>query len=161
MLTYATPVGIRPDRLWCISLYRKTKSHANFIARKSGVLQLLTERHAPLTYLLGGQTGQDVDKQKRSSELGFQWQSTAAVEEMLLPGCSAYIRLVLVGDITNAGDHDVAICRLEKTLAPELRADKEVDDDDVSRPLMSAFLREKGLISNKGQAIAPEPQTDI
>lgn len=43
ILTYAAPVGIRPARRWCISLYRPTRSHTNFAARRTGVLQLLRE----------------------------------------------------------------------------------------------------------------------
>ena len=30
ILTYASPMGIRPERLWQISLYRGTRTHANF-----------------------------------------------------------------------------------------------------------------------------------
>ena len=30
ILTYATPVGIKPHRLWAISLFRETQSHANW-----------------------------------------------------------------------------------------------------------------------------------
>ena len=41
MLTYATPVGIRPQRLWAISLFRKTATHAAWSAGGGrGVLQL-------------------------------------------------------------------------------------------------------------------------
>ncbi len=54
LLTYVSPVGIRPDRLWTISLFRKTASAENFVARRTGVLQQLTHAHAPLTYALGG-----------------------------------------------------------------------------------------------------------
>ena len=149
ILTYTSPVGIRPARLWCISLYRKTKSHENFMARKSGTLQLLMERHAPLTHLLGGQSRRDVDKAAGSKALGFEWQRDDAVEELLLPGCAAYIRLVLVGDVVDAGDHDIAVCRLEKILVPASEAQ--------GGSMMSAFLREQGLISDKGQAVPPEP----
>jgi len=148
ILTYASPVGIRPERLWCISLYRKTKSHENFMARRSGILQVLTERHAPLTYLLGGQSRRDVDKAAESKALGFEWWRDDAVEELLLPGCTAYIRLVLVGDVVDAGDHDVAVCRLDKVLLPA--------SGGHGGSLMSEFLREQDLISVKGQAIPPE-----
>ena len=48
ILTYASAVGIRPNRMWCVSLYRGTRSHENFAARGWGVLQLLRPAHAPL-----------------------------------------------------------------------------------------------------------------
>ena len=43
ILTYATPVGISP-RTWAVSLYRPTLTHANWLAQKRGVLQLLRTR---------------------------------------------------------------------------------------------------------------------
>jgi hypothetical protein len=39
ILTYATPVGIQPNRIWCISLYKGTLSYDNFIRERQGVLQ--------------------------------------------------------------------------------------------------------------------------
>ena len=45
VLTYAAPVGIRPARKWCISLYRGTRTHANFAARGSGVAQNLWKKN--------------------------------------------------------------------------------------------------------------------
>lgn len=75
LLTYASPVGIRPYRLWAISLYRDTRSHANFAARRTGVLQQLTIAHAPLTYTLGGTSAADagIDKRAACAEMGFDW----------------------------------------------------------------------------------------
>lgn len=55
IVTYASPVGIRPSRKWVISLFRQSLTHENFLRRRTGVLQLLTEEHAPLTFTLGGQ----------------------------------------------------------------------------------------------------------
>jgi hypothetical protein len=55
IITYVTPVGIRPTRRWVMSLYKTTQSYQNFAASGAGVLQLLRRRHAPLIYPLGGQ----------------------------------------------------------------------------------------------------------
>ena len=44
ILTYATPVGIGP-RKWAVSLYRPTLTYANWMERRTGVLQLLAWRH--------------------------------------------------------------------------------------------------------------------
>ncbi|KAK1743739.1 hypothetical protein QTG54_005336 [Skeletonema marinoi] len=41
ILTYASPVAIKPHRMWSISLYKGTLSHENFIKEKRGILQLL------------------------------------------------------------------------------------------------------------------------
>lgn len=153
ILTYATPVGIRPSRMWCISLYRKTMSHANFLARRSGVLQLLQKEHASLIYLLGGQSGQDatLDKAEGCKAQGFEWQRHDAVEELLLPGCTAYLDLVLEGDTIDAGDHGVAICRVRSMLYAHPNSAPPADG-----AMLTSFLREKGLISDVGRAIPPE-----
>ncbi|CAK0875343.1 unnamed protein product [Prorocentrum cordatum] len=150
ILTYASPVGIRPQRVWCISVYRKTLSHSNFMQQRSGVLQVLSEEHAPLTHLLGGQSGREVDKAEGCRDLGFGWHREGFVEESLLPGCLAYLRLNLL-EVVSAGDHDVAVCSVEKILVPTDAAALS-----NARPMQSAFLREKGLISNKGQAVPPD-----
>ena len=55
ILTYATPVGIRPHRIWVISLYKASLSYENFVSRGEGVLQLLSDEHASLVYSFGGQ----------------------------------------------------------------------------------------------------------
>lgn len=55
ILTYCSPVGIRPTRKWAVSLYRSTLSHQNFVRNGGGVLQLLRVKHAGLTFTLGGQ----------------------------------------------------------------------------------------------------------
>ena len=39
VVTYATPVGIRPERRWALSLFKSTVSRANFARRRRGVLQ--------------------------------------------------------------------------------------------------------------------------
>ena len=122
LLTYASPVGIRPHRLWAISLFRKTRTHANFARRKTGVLQQLTTAHASLTHILGGTSAADpgVDKAAKCAAHGFPWSegpnsdAFGACGEKLLPECYSYLRLTLEGDLLDAGEglHPLAQCIL-------------------------------------------------
>ena len=162
ILTYATPVGISP-RLWAVSLYRPTLTHANWLARRSGVLQFMCEPHAPLVYSLGGQSGSDSDKAAACSSAGFTWldplqldvwgddldDDGGATAVRLLPGCAAYLRLVQVGELTPCGEHDLALCRVEGILA--LPGGPTTDT-----ALQTRDLRAAGIISDKGRAIGPE-----
>jgi hypothetical protein len=159
ILTYATPVGIAP-RTWALSLYRPTQTHANFKARRSGVLQLLTEKHANLVYLLGGQSGNDIDKAAACKEAGFAWlDAPDMVDEggwagggpQLLPGCAAYVRLVQEdGDELRAfGEHEMAVCRVDGMLG-------DSDAADFDGALSTRACRDLGLITDRGKAIPPE-----
>lgn len=159
ILTYATPVGIAP-RTWALSLYRPTQTHANFKARRSGVLQLLTEKHANLVYLLGGQSGNDIDKAAACKEAGFAWlDAPDMVDEggwagggpQLLPGCAAYVRLVQEdGDELRAfGEHEMAVCRVDGMLG-------DSDAAGFDGALSTRACRDLGLITDRGKAIPPE-----
>ncbi|CAN0201620.1 unnamed protein product, partial [Ectocarpus sp. 12 AP-2014] len=53
IVTYASPAGIKPERLWMVSLFKVTLSYENFIREGWGVLQLLQRNHAPLVPILG------------------------------------------------------------------------------------------------------------
>ena len=153
ILTYATPVGIKPVRRWAIALYRDTRTHANFVARGSGVLQMLCEEHAPLVYTLGGCSGAELDKAAACAERGFGWVDGAGAEahpERLLPGCAAYLHLVQEGELTSCGEHDVAICRVERTLAIE------GGPTPAEHQVSTGRLRELGLISALGRAVPPD-----
>ena len=81
--------------------YEPTLTHANFVKRRSGVLQLLRDVHAPLSYALGGRSGRDDDKAAACAAAGLEWlepQSSAwDAPERLLPECAHYLRLVQVG----------------------------------------------------------------
>ena len=165
IVTYATPVGIGP-RTWAISLYRPTLTHANWLKRKSGVLQLLCEAHAPLVYALGGRSGRDDDKPAVCAASGFAWMDPPSAwggaeagesQEQLLSGCATYLRLVQVGELTSAGEHDVAICRVEGMLAPP---DGEAGTT-MADALSSARLRELGLITDRGKAVEPASKKEL
>lgn len=149
LLTYAAPVGIRPVRRWAISLYRQTESRANFMARRAGVLQLLSgahESHA-LIHALGGTSARDVDKRARCADAGFAWRSEPESAAELLPDCVAYYRLELEGEPFDAGDHDVAICKVLAIYAPAS------GEGRGARPLETARLRELGMITDAGRAV--------
>ena len=161
MLTYATPVGIRPQRLWAISLFRKTATHAAWSAGGGrGVLQQLAEQHAVLTHVLGATSGADADKEAACEACGFGWSESAGDggDERLLPGCVAYLRLVQQGELIDAGEHDVAICAVEGmySAAAGSRGGGGVvvvtGDEPEPEPLSTALLRERGLISTVGRA---------
>ena len=148
ILTYATPVGVQP-RLWAVSLFRKTLSRDNFVARKGGVLQLLCDSHAPLTYSLGGLSGRDVDKASTCAGAGFPWMD--AIEDghpQLLPGCAMYVRLEQVGELQAAGEHDVALCRVAFYT--------QLGEPPSDGMLSSSLLRAENLITDRGRAIEPD-----
>ena len=164
VLTYATPAGVSP-RLWAVSLYRPTLTHENFVARRSGVLQLLSEPHAPLIFALGGRSGRDDDKAAVCAAAGFEWvepppawgtgdagdaDGAVGAGERLLPGCAHYLRLVQVGELMPCGEHDLAICRVEGMLS------QDVDGPGMAEALSSARLRELGIITDRGKAVQPE-----
>ena len=144
--TYATPVGIRPQRRWTLSLYRGTRSHANFAARRRGVLQLLREAHAPATHALGGVSAARVgavDKAAACEALGLEWETCGDWDERVLPGCAAYLRLVAVDGSVDCGDHEVFICRVAGGFG------------DAGNHLTTGELRRLGLITAKGAAVEP------
>eukprot|EP00282_Hemiselmis_andersenii_P044235 CAMPEP_0172057586 /NCGR_PEP_ID=MMETSP1043-20130122/6404_1 /TAXON_ID=464988 /ORGANISM="Hemiselmis andersenii, Strain CCMP441" /LENGTH=173 /DNA_ID=CAMNT_0012717083 /DNA_START=280 /DNA_END=797 /DNA_ORIENTATION=+ len=72
ILTYASPVGVRPVRRWALGLYTKTATYENFAKRGRGVLQLLGAEHAPLVTGLGGSSSleQGVNKEAVCGDLG-------------------------------------------------------------------------------------------
>ena len=158
MLTYATPVSIRPERLWAISLFRDTQTHANWRLRGTGVLQQLSVAHAPLTHALGGTSSAqpDVDKAVACEALGWAWfESAECGAERLLPGCVTYCRLVQQGELIDAGGHEVAICRLERVFG-----EAELAGGHEKAALSTAELRQAGLISAAGRAVAPTHEAE-
>ena len=161
ILTYATPVSILPDRIWSIGLYKGTATHENFAIRKEGVLQLLKPQHAPIVKLLGGSSSKEVDKAEGCKSLGFSWikadgnimNTEGNVEDSsktfpceILPDCAYYLKLSLVGDLIDCGNHDVALCKVESMIV----ADKSNQSGEVEY-LNTALLRKMNIISNQGR----------
>lgn len=140
IVTYASAVGIRPERVWCMSLYKGTKSHANFGQRKRGVLQLLTEEHSNLVWTLGGTSGGP--KNVACSDRGLAWENRDWCDEALLPRCAAYV-LLEETERYGAGDHDVVLCRVVHTELSE------------RRHLTTRLARARGLVSDAGRAVPP------
>ena len=155
MLTYATPISVRPERLWAISIFRDTQTHANWRRRSTGVLQQLSAEQAPLTSALGGTSSAEegVDKASACAALGWEWiESAECGEEQLLPGCLTYCRIVQQGELIDAGGHEVAICKLERTFSQA-----EADEPAArGHALGTAELRRAGLITAAGRAV-PSP----
>ena len=143
VVTYATPVGIRPERRWALSLFKSTASRANFARRRRGVLQLLRPEHAPLVYALGGTSAADADKAAACYGAGFAWESSDW-DERVLPRCAAYVSLEAVGEPVDCGDHEVYVCRVVDGVA----------GFDASHAT-TGDLRERGLITTEGRARAP------
>ena len=155
ILTYATPVSVRPVRVWALGLYKATLSYTNFMRTRSCILQILTEDHIPLVKLLGGTSGRDVDKQNECAKLlqGASWIDansqlvTDAGVEKVLPNCASYLKLSAIGEIVDAGSHAVAICRVDEMLvaAPinKVRPKKQ--------HLSTGKLRRLGIITEQGR----------
>lgn len=143
ILTYATPVSVRPDRVWSIGLYKETLSYENFRRTGTCVLQLLTEKHLPLVKLLGGSSGKDVNKQEKCEKLGFGWGSLPTGEEAVLPDCAYYLKLSAIGDLVDCGSHAVATCKVEDTFVS--------NDETKTEYVSTARLRDLGIITEQGR----------
>ena len=176
LLTYATPVSIRPNRLYALGLYKATKSRDNFLREKTCILQLLSEsneKHIECVRLLGGTSGKDVSKEKDLTSVhGIELQELARDDDTepqedlpkVLPGCVRYLKLSMVGGEVidyDGGDssHDVVICKVEKMwTSSTLTSDSgEATSGDCGNDYLSTgTLRELGLITEQGR-IAPLP----
>ena len=155
ILTYATPVAIMPDRLYCLGLFKKTKSYENFCRERKCVLLLLTDKHTPYVRLLGGKSGKDVDKEAEWAKLTLSDPGLTLQEiddntstPKVLPSCAYYLRLSAVGDITDGGEsHDLALCKVDEMLLPG-----DVDYVANSKEYLStAKLRALGIINEQGR----------
>ena len=147
ILTYATPVSISPDRLWTIGLYKGTVAHENFVARRRGVLQLLTNKHVPLVRCLGGTSGRDVDKSQVCADFGFPWMENSIQGEdqpCRLPDCANYLTLDCI-QLWDGGSHDVALCRVTCMEVLAKPSGEKVDNLSTGR------LRELGIITEQGR----------
>jgi len=167
ILTYATPVSIKPHRMWSISLYKGTLSHENFTRNRRGVLQLLCPEHASckgksgvegeLIRLLGGSSGSDVDKRILCKEMGYEWERLPPNENdgkdiewpKVLPSSIYYLKLELVGDMIDCGSHEVALCKVVSMISSEEITDASEELDSLS----TRQLRRDSIISELGRVI--------
>ena len=153
IVTYATPVSVRPDRIWSLGIYKETLSYKNFCRDRTCILQLLNEQHIPLVKLLGGTSGNEVDKESECEKLGLPWghlpsDSSAAGEQqqqpMVLPGCAYYLKLRAIENIVDCGSHCVAICKVEEMFVSR-------DDESKNEYTSTAALRDLGIITEQGR----------
>lgn len=129
--TYVTSVSMDP-KLMMVAVYHGTKTHANIVATKRAVLQLLPETLAPVIRICGHKSGNKIDKIKRLQKR----YAIAAVEGIPVFGdCAGYLELVVQQLLSVGGDHDLAICNV--------RSHKNTADVPL---LTTAYLRAKGLL---------------
>ena len=143
IITYVTPISIRPNRLYAVGLFKKTLSRENFLREKTCILQLLCDNteHISCVKLLGGSSGYDIQKQNvleqeesgigelhdlASSSSEDEKDVTEEVLPKVLPGCVQYLKLSLVGDEIieydnndedgeeESSSHDIVICKVDE-----------------------------------------------
>ncbi|CAM9185278.1 unnamed protein product [Pylaiella littoralis] len=150
IVTYASPAGIEPERLWMVSLYKSTLSHENFVREGSGVLQILRLKHAPLVPILGQSGGRETNKASRCAGESFPWDQPSCgmlsvpQSVSIIPDCASYITLHMVSK-QSAGDHDAVICRVGSVAGPgEVQQDASALSE--MKTLETRHLREAGII---------------
>uniref|UniRef100_A0A7S4WDD1 Flavin reductase like domain-containing protein n=1 Tax=Ditylum brightwellii TaxID=49249 RepID=A0A7S4WDD1_9STRA len=177
IVTFATPVSVAPPKLWAVSLYSNTLTRDAFLRSKVAVLQLLCPSHKHLVPILGKRSGyeQNYSKRNECAKMTMKWLKHGGVAEDdadafishedrigalksldLLPECASYIQVELTG-VTNAGDHDIAICEVVRTGVWDTMQSKVVavvpDNEkeamspkDHTTVLYTGQLREEGII---------------
>ncbi|CAM9269365.1 unnamed protein product [Hapterophycus canaliculatus] len=149
IVTYASPVGIEPERLWMVSLFKSTLTYENFVREGWGVLQLLRRKHAPLVPILGQSGGRETDKSGRCTSEAFPWVYPSCEvlsvprSIAIAPGCASYLTLHMASK-QPAGDHDAVICRIGSVAGPT--EDEQSAKDPESETLESRHLRQAGII---------------
>lgn len=133
IVTYASPVALQPP-MYAIGLYKGTQSWTNWRETRSGLLQILQRHHAELVQLLGKTSARDVDKLARLAEMGFE--TTDRLGYSSLADCVGVMELQQLGDLVDAGDHEVALCSVGRT-------ENVAADGDI---LYTDFLRRHSYI---------------
>ena len=150
IVTYATPVSIRPDRVWTLGMFKDTLSQENIMRNPVCVLQLLRDQHADLVRSLGGNSGRDINKKEECAKLGFEWEELQNCNGLeVLPGCEIYLKLCVQGGCVDAGSHlIVPFCRVEKMYTD--------NDGSGAGHLSTGRLRELGIITEQGRVATLE-----
>jgi flavin reductase (DIM6/NTAB) family NADH-FMN oxidoreductase RutF len=133
LVTYASPVALAPP-VYAVGLYKGTQSWENWRASGKGLLQILRQQHAELVTLLGKTSARDVDKLGRLAALGFA--NVDLFGYHCLADCAGVMELQQLGDLVDAGDHEVALCSVG-------RMQNVVAEGEV---LYTDFLRSGGYI---------------
>jgi flavin reductase (DIM6/NTAB) family NADH-FMN oxidoreductase RutF len=148
ILTTATPVASRPDRVWSLGIYKETLTEENILRNPLLVLQLLTEPQAELVLVLGGASGRDIDKKEECAKLGFEWQDLELEDGeglQVLSGCTSYLKMRIHGGVVDAGSHlIVPYCQVEEMYTAD-------DADIILKSLSTGRLRELGIITEEGR----------
>lgn len=133
--TYTSPVAIKPVRMFSLGLYIGTMTWRNVRQSKRVALQILTkEMMTPQLFeILGRKSSRNMNKLPvlRESHRLIDWKGYTIFEDAF-----GVMLLEVVGDFSQCGDHDVALCRVTdwETLSPG------------RQPLYTADLRAQGLI---------------
>eukprot|EP00882_Tetradesmus_deserticola_P033956 GHRQ01038838.1.p1 GENE.GHRQ01038838.1~~GHRQ01038838.1.p1 ORF type:complete len:164 (+),score=51.69 GHRQ01038838.1:697-1188(+) len=142
MITYASPIALRPQRKYALGLYVQSMSYQNVKETGRAVLQILQVRHAQLTQLLGKSSGRDVDKVAQLQQLGF-----AVSEEYGLPVLAdavGVMELRVVSEFIPAGDHEVVLCDV---VSWKHGQQEEAGDAAAGfAPLYTGYLRDNGYL---------------
>ncbi|KAL3944768.1 MAG: hypothetical protein SGBAC_001139 [Bacillariaceae sp.] len=151
IVTYASPISIRPDRIWSLGLFKGTWTHEQFALTGEGVLQLLAPEHSKVVRVLGGSSTREVNKQEACTELDMPWipfseDGEASSSMQVLPGCVHYLKVRLVGDLIDCGSHDLAMCKVESMFVPS-----SDEKSTTKHSLMTSQLREMGIITAQGR----------
>jgi flavin reductase (DIM6/NTAB) family NADH-FMN oxidoreductase RutF len=84
--------------------------------------------------LLGRSSARDVDKLAALAGMGFEMVDKLGYSS--LADCAGVMELQQIGDLLDAGDHDVALCSVERTETVQAEGDA----------LYTGFLRKEGYI---------------
>lgn len=130
--TYMTPVSMQPKK-YVIAVYPNTKTHANIQNSEFLLAQLLSEEQALLVRRLG-----------KKSSLRFPNKMYSLIKKAgadglfsFLPESVGYVLLKKETSLAQAGDHDIAIFSVEKT----------VYLNPLKKILTLAHLKEKGILA--------------
>jgi len=109
LVTYASPVALRPRRAYALGLFEGTLSRENLLRERRGLLQVLREEHAGLTDLLGRQSSRDVDKLAAAEAAGHAVRGDALGGFPALAGAAAWLEVAVTDGPFDRGDHAVVL----------------------------------------------------
>ena len=149
LITYASPIAIKPHEIWALSLFKGTVSHENFAFHKKGILQQLTKSHLNTINLLGKQSGRHVNKLDELETLGHKLSRIqhSNIPELDLPPLQVFYDSPLLIELESLdtppldlGDHWLYLAKVERYY-------KHHDSAlPVMEPLYTDFLRQQGII---------------
>ncbi|GBF94208.1 hypothetical protein Rsub_06478 [Raphidocelis subcapitata] len=134
IVTYASPIAIKPARKYALGLYVGTLSWQNVRDTGRCVLQILQQSHSPLVPLLGKRSGRDVDKLREIEAMGFNVASAFGLP--VLADHAGLMELRVASDFIPCGDHETVICDVVGWQ----------DAKGPAAPLYTAYLRQTGFL---------------